>query len=184
MEFINNIRRKREFRGKICASRPRLYRTAFAWCHDPDLADDLVQQTICNALENYSQLRELEALNGWIFRILARCLADHGRAVREICSDTELLGVDEYSPDIAAADQQIVSRVRLAIKRLPLEQRQVVSLVDLEGLSYAEVASALDIPVGTVMSRLSRGRRVLHRRLIAVKDIKNNHGQQFVRRIK
>ena len=184
MEFINQIRRKREFRNSVCESRSRLYRTAFAWCHDPDLADDLVQQTVCNALQNYTQLRDLEALNGWLFRIMARCLADHGRVTREIRGDVETMGVDEYSPEIAAGDQQIVSRVRLAVKKLPLEQRQVVSLVDLEGLSYAEVAGVLDIPVGTVMSRLSRGRRVLHRRLIAVRNIKVNHDQQVVRRIK
>lgn len=183
MEVISRIRRKRDFRKQVTASRQRLYRTAYAWCHDPDLADDLVQQTMCNALQNYAQLRDMEALNGWLFRIMARCLADHRRFSREVSVEQDDIAVDDYSPERAASDQEIVNNVRNAVKLLPLEQRQVVSLVDLEGFAYAEVANVLDIPVGTVMSRLSRGRRALHRRLLAAKN-NVNLVRERMRRVK
>ena len=184
LKLINRLRRKRDFYDQVSSSRARLYRTAYAWCHDPDLADDLVQQTLCNALQNYTQLRDPQALNGWLFRIMARCLADHRRLSREVETDAELSGTETYTPEDATGDMEIIQRVRTAVKKLPLEQRQVVSLVDLEGFSYAEVASILDTPVGTVMSRLSRGRRALHKRLIAANADEEDLASERVRRIK
>ena len=117
MEIIDRIRRRREFRARLTGSRARLYRTAYAWCHDTHLADDLVQQTVCNALQNQGQLRNLEALDGWLFRILARCLADHRRLARHVSLEAgpEEWGVEDCSAERAARDLEIVARVRRAV---------------------------------------------------------------------
>lgn len=184
MKLLSKIKRKRDFRLLISESRPRLYRTAYSWCHNPDLADDLVQQTLYKALENYSQLRELKALNGWLFRILYRCFVNQKKYNREVALDDSMLGVEDYTPEIAAGAAHIVLKVRSAISTLSLEQRQAITLVDLEGFTYAEVAKILDIPVGTVMSRLSRGRKKLLDRLISLKNQKEKTGNTHVRRIK
>jgi len=161
--------RRRELKRLVSNNRDRLYRMAYAWTHDPCLADDLVQQAICKALGREQQLRDLAAAEAWLFRILANCLTDHHRAKRELVSGEELVIVDERTPDRLTQQQQLVDRVRRAVSGLPLPQRQVVTLVDLEGFAYATVAEILEIPVGTVMSRLCRGRRALKDMLIDLK---------------
>lgn len=161
VQNILGISQRRELKRLIVNNRERLYRMAYAWTHDPHLADDLVQQTVCKALGKHRQLRDLAAAEGWLFRILANCLTDHRRAKREVLSDDELLAVEHRTPERQAQEQQLVRRVRRGVGQLPLPQRQVVTLVDLEGFAYATVAQILDIPVGTVMSRLCRGRRAL-----------------------
>jgi len=153
-------REQRELVEQINASRVRLYRLAFAWCHDAVLADDLAQEALTRGLSRLEQLRESERLMSWLFAILNRCWIDHLRARRDDLDDEILaeLPSDLPGPDSHAERQQTVNRVRAAIAALPLGQRQVVTLVDLEELSYAEVAEVLAIPIGTVMSRLCRAR--------------------------
>lgn len=153
-------REQRELVEQINASRVRLYRLAFAWCHDAVLADDLAQEALTRGLSRLEQLRESERLMSWLFAILNRCWIDHLRARRDDFDDEILaeLPSDLPGPDSHAERQQTVSRVRAAIAALPLGQRQVITLVDLEELSYAEVAEVLAIPIGTVMSRLCRAR--------------------------
>ncbi|MDP2825935.1 MAG: sigma-70 family RNA polymerase sigma factor [Sulfuritalea sp.] len=153
-------REQRELVEQIKASRVRLYRLAFAWCHDAGLADDLAQEALARGLSRLDQLRDSARLMGWLFAILNRCWIDHLRGLREDLDDEILaeLPSDLPGPDSHAERQQTVSRVRAAIAALPLGQRQVVTLVDLEDLSYAEVAEILAIPIGTVMSRLCRAR--------------------------
>jgi RNA polymerase sigma-70 factor (ECF subfamily) len=142
-----------------------MYRMAFAWTHDPELADDLVQQAMYKALRNQKQLREASAIEAWLFRILSNCLNDHYRSHKEFLSDEQYAAVEHRTPELEAHERQIVNRVRRAIQSLPLPQRQVVALVDLESFAYATVAEILDVPVGTVMSRLCRGRKALRERL-------------------
>lgn len=166
MGILRGINQKRVFRNILVNSRERLYRMAFAWTHDPALADDLVQQTFYKALRSQRQLRDIDAADAWLFRILANCLTDHHRARKEFLSDDELLWIEKRTPEHEAGDEQVAVRVRQAIKSLPLPQCQVITLVDLEGFAYAAVSQILDIPVGTVMSRLSRGRRALRDRLL------------------
>lgn len=184
MKLLDKIRRKKDFRTQVCESRTRLYRTAYSWCHNPDLADDLVQQTICKALEKHAQLRELSALNGWLFRIMYRCFVDQKRYNRETPFDESVMGIDEYTPYEATREANLVTRVRTALSTLSIDQRQVITLVDLEGFTYAEVAEIIDIPVGTVMSRLSRGRRALHKKLIPFKAEQDDLASARVRRLK
>ncbi len=144
--------------------RPKLYRVAYSWSHNAALADDLVQETMIKALQNSGQLRNPDSLNGWLFTILANCWRDYFRQHREMEDIEELEDyrcVDEFTPEDGHAQSQLVSRVRHAVSRLPLGQRQVLTLVDLEEFSYVEVSGILDIPVGTVMSRLCRARKAL-----------------------
>ena len=189
MAILSGINQKRVFRNILKNSRNRLYRMAYAWTHDAALADDLVQQTYYKALRNQRQLRDIDAADAWLFRILANCLADHHRARREMLSDDEVIQVEKRTPEHAVQDEQIAQRVRQAVQALPLPQCQVVTLVDLEGFAYAAVAQILDIPVGTVMSRLSRGRRALREQLmdndaIAVTNAKGTPTSRRMRRVK
>lgn len=165
-------RAQRELIQQIEASRVRLYRMAYAWCHDAALADDLVQETLARGLTRVEQLRDLEKLRGWLFSILHRCWIDHLRGRRDDLDESALtdLAADAPGPDGAAERSQTVGRVRQAIAALPIGQRQVVTLVDLEELSYAEVADVLAIPIGTVMSRLCRARAALRHLLEPVAE--------------
>jgi RNA polymerase sigma-70 factor (ECF subfamily) len=141
-----------------------LYRIAYAWCHDAALADDLVQDSLSKAWARRAQLRDEAALKGWLVSIMNHCWLDHLRGRREHddvddWQDTLESGTD--SPEACCNREQVIACVRAAVARLPLGQRQVLTLVDLEEFGYAEVAGILDIPVGTVMSRLSRARASL-----------------------
>lgn len=155
--------RQREMTRRIEASRARVYRVAYAWSHDAALADDLTQDALSRGLENIEQLRDDARLIGWLLSILHRCWIDHLRARRDFESEEMLaeLPTDAPGPEAHAMARETVRRVRLAIDALPLGQRQVITLVDLEELSYAEVAEVLGIPIGTVMSRVCRARNAL-----------------------
>jgi RNA polymerase sigma-70 factor, ECF subfamily len=164
MKLAPLLHRACGFGTRLDPHRPPLFRVACAWSHDRALADDLVQETLVKALEHADQLRDPERLRGWLFRIMANCWRDHLRTLRPTLDiealDEELFGSDE-TPDLAFGRSETVARVRAAVARLPIGQRQVVTLVDLEEFSYAEVAAILGIPIGTVMSRLCRARLAL-----------------------
>lgn len=152
------------FRPGIEAQRPLLYRIAYAWCHDPALADDLVQETLSKAWTRRAQLRDEAALKSWMVSIMNHCWLDYLRGRRDFDDVDDLeneLQSGIESPDACCNRKQVIACVRAAVARLPLGQRQVLTLVDLEEFGYAEVARILDIPVGTVMSRLSRARASL-----------------------
>jgi RNA polymerase sigma-70 factor (ECF subfamily) len=157
-------------RRRLEALRPRLHRLAYAWCHDAALADDLVQDTLAKALTRSEQLRDEQALESWLFSILNNCWRDHLRARRDFLDVSELdetVYSEEPGPEQHYASRQTIQRVRQAIARLPIGQRQVITLVDIEECSYADVARILDVPVGTIMSRLSRARQALKLHLMA-----------------
>jgi RNA polymerase sigma-70 factor (ECF subfamily) len=148
-------------RPGIEALRPMLYRIAYAWCHDPALADDLVQEALSKAWARRAQLRDEAALKSWLVSIMNHCWLDHLRSRRDF-DDVEdwqdALESGAESPEACCDRVRVIACVRAAVAQLPLGQRQVLTLVDLEEFGYAEVAAILDIPVGTVMSRLSRAR--------------------------
>jgi RNA polymerase sigma-70 factor (ECF subfamily) len=151
-------------RREIERSRDMLFRMACAWCRDAALADDLAQIAVEKALRASGQLRDTERLKAWLLKILANCLRDHVRETREMVdfdSVEETFVADGETPEEARASAELVRRVRAAVAGLPLGQRQVVTLVDLEDCSYAEAGEILEIPIGTVMSRLCRARRAL-----------------------
>jgi RNA polymerase sigma-70 factor (ECF subfamily) len=161
MAILDFWRGASALRGRLVCSRADLYRVALAWCGDRSLADDLTQETLTRALRKCHQLRDPERLECWLYRILANCWKQHLRDRRtevELSEDEVSL---EAGPERRAERSQIIDQVRSALNRLPVEQREVIALVDLRGMSYSEVAEVLDIPIGTVMSRLCRGRRRL-----------------------
>ncbi len=186
MKILSIFGRTEGLQGQLEQIRPRLYRLAYSWSHNAALADDLVQETLIKALKSANQLRDPALLNSWLFSILANCLRDHYRKYREMDDIDELEDfhfAHENTPENVHSQSQIISRVRDAVSKLPLGQRQVLTLVDLEELSYIEVASILDIPMGTVMSRLCRARlamKTLLKELAPQKSVQT--GQ--IRRIK
>lgn len=165
MNPLTYLCRNREFREKLEESRPRLYRVAFAWSHDHALSDDLVQDALAKALKHSGQLRNRDAFDSWLFGILANCWRDHFRARREMDDIDDHVIAAPDTTESRHEQQHITERVRTAVAGLPEGQRQVLTLVDLEGFTYAEVAQVLDIPIGTVMSRLCRARKTLANKL-------------------
>lgn len=146
---------------RIEQSRSKLYRMALAWCHDPMLADDLVQEALMLALQKIHQLNTDAAFDGWVYAILHNVWLGHLRKSRPTEDIDKIVVADSASPEHEILMQQVDFMVRSAMAGLPNAQRQVVSLVDLDGLSYSEVADILQLPIGTVMSRLNRARKAL-----------------------
>lgn len=165
MSILGFFSRTSKIEAILGESRKRLWRLAYSWSHNRALSDDLVQDTLAKALVKHKQLRDPELLNSWLCTILANCWHDHLRQRKNATPLDDVaeadLSVDDNSPEDGCFQNQIVRRVRLAVAQLPIGQREVVTLVDLEECSYGEVASILDIPIGTVMSRLSRARFAL-----------------------
>lgn len=159
----------------------RLYRLAYSWCHDPQLSKDLVQDTVMKALKNSHQLRDTAVIDTWLFRILVNCWRDFCRQ-RKDCIDVyeaNLLYGD--SPEEEHQRRNEIDRVRQAVRELSNQYREIITLVDLEQMSYKNVAEVLEIPVGTVMSRLCRARRQLKE---ALQDLNGNTQRTCIRRVK
>lgn len=157
-----------DLQRRMAALRPALYRLAYLWCHDAALADDLTQEALAKAVARMGQLRDRERLRPWLFGILANVWRDHLRALRpgeDIDALEETLVCAAPTPEQQASQAELVAAMRAAVARLPMGQRQVIALVDLEECGYAETAAILAIPVGTVMSRLHRGRAALREAL-------------------
>ncbi|WP_124705292.1 RNA polymerase sigma factor [Sulfuriferula multivorans] len=156
-------------RVQLKERRTRLYRVAYSWCHDRSLADDLVQEALTRGLARLHQLRDPAQLDSWLFKILHNCWRDCFRCQKTF-QDVDELEDHHYAhdetPEHIHSRSQIVDRVRAAVAQLPIGQRQVLTLIDLEGFSYNQVAEILEIPVGTVMSRLCRGRQSLKAKLV------------------
>jgi RNA polymerase sigma-70 factor (ECF subfamily) len=114
-------------------------------------------------LKSVHQLKDETVLEAWLFSILHNCWRDHFRRLHPLADIEEImeLPADGPTPEQQHAESELVARVRRAVALLPLGQRQAVTLVDLEELSYGATAQALGVPIGTVMSRLSRARAAL-----------------------
>ena len=157
-----------------------LYRTALRLSRNPQDAEDLVQETYLNAFRALDRFEEGTNLRAWLFRILNNAfISQYRRRKRRPSSSLE--DVTEYylydhladgaapsgveSPEREVLDRIGDERVLRALEELPVEFRQVELLADVEGFSYREIADILGIPIGTVMSRLYRGRRRLQKLL-------------------
>jgi len=156
---------------RIKKHRNRLYRLAFSWCHDAMLADDLAQETLSKAIQKLHQLKDENLFDAWMFAILNNQWREYLRKSRPCEDIDELVLADDQTPDYWHDREQLVDHVRYAISGLPLGQRQVITLVDIESMSYLAVSETLDIPVGTVMSRLSRARKALQQKLKHKKNL-------------
>ena len=145
---------------------PRLWRFALRLAGDPHDAEDLVQRACVRALERQHQLRPGTSTLSWLFSIVHSIWLNEVRAQQtrrrgsiqwsDELADT-VADPTAPSPEMYTLHRQIIS----AVERLPEAQRAVMLLVAVEGLSYREAALALDIPVGTVMSRLARARQTI-----------------------
>lgn len=142
---------------------PRLRRYAIALVGDVSTADDLVQDCIEHAWKNRSALRDEKAIFAWLRAILHNANINRVRLRRRRPDEAESLdAVSETFSNEAAGDGPALSMdVVRAMNRLTMEHRQVLLLIGLEGLSYREVADELGVPLGTVMSRVARGRERL-----------------------
>jgi RNA polymerase sigma-70 factor (ECF subfamily) len=160
-----------EIHRSIEAEIPRLRRYARALAREVGAADDLVQDCLTRALGKLHLWQEGTDLRACLFTILHNQYVNQvRRAVREGAA----VGLSETEPLLTRAPQQgkalELRDLERAIAKLPEEQRAVILLVGLEGMRYEEVAEVLDVPVGTVRSRLSRGREALRRLIGMVPD--------------
>jgi RNA polymerase sigma-70 factor, ECF subfamily len=144
--------------AEIVAHIPRLRRYARALAGDSHRADDLVQDTLERALAKFYLWRHGSDLRAWLFTVMHNVFINQLKARRELALDDAVQDGLQSAPQ---SDPLELRDLDAALRRLPVEQREVLLLVGLEQLSYAEVSKTLGIPVGTVMSRLSRGRERL-----------------------
>ena len=159
-----------DFARLLEAEIPRLRRYARALTRDQSRADDLVQSSLCRAIAKQHLWEPGTDLRAWLFTILHnQHVNDVRRSVREGVS----IPVEDVAPSLTVPAETGASLqlrdLERALARLPDEQRQVILLVGLEGMRYEEVATVLGIPIGTVRSRLSRGRDML-RELMDMKE--------------
>ena len=143
---------------------PALRRYARALTHDTDLADDLVQDSLERAIRKRDLWRPSGSLRAWLFRILLNVYRNDLRTRRRIHAVTPL-GAPRAEAGVPAAQHTrlALAETARAMQALPNEQREALLLVAVEGMSYAEAAAVLDIPSGTLMSRLARARAALRR---------------------
>jgi RNA polymerase sigma-70 factor (ECF subfamily) len=139
---------------------PRLRRFALSLTRNSSSADDLVQSCLERALSSWGDKRPEGNLRAWLFSILYRQFLDAHRRSRRYARMLEFFtGRDDVQPSV---ERTVIAQSTLqAFDRLPAEQRALLLWVSVEGLSYKEVAAILDVPTGTVMSRLSRARLAL-----------------------
>jgi RNA polymerase sigma-70 factor, ECF subfamily len=151
----------------IEAEIPRLRRYARVLARDPAAADDLVQECLTRALGKLHLWQEGSNLRAWLFTILHN---QHVNFVRRSIrtGPTVEFGENQFLLSQPANQEKHLELrdLKRALNRLPLEQRSVILLVGMEGMSYGDVSVALGVPVGTVRSRLSRGRDALRQLML------------------
>src|SRR3954453_16215396 len=152
----------------------QVYRVARRLAGSREEAEDLVQDTYARAFRSWQQFTPGTNLRAWLLRILTNLNIDHGRR-QQRSPDTQPLEEGDYylynrleqtMPDGQASEERVLERLSQndvvgALADVPHDFRDVIVLVDIGDFSYADAAQILDIPIGTVMSRLHRGRRIL-----------------------
>ena len=148
-----------EFRRELVELLPRLRRFASVLTRSHDDAEDVVQAAVERALRHADSWQQGSRLDSWLYKIMQKLWRDELRAHRRRAEPLE------SHADIAGADGRDVTirhiqsnEARQALEELPEDQRVVIALVVLEGMSYQQAADILEVPVGTVMSRLARAR--------------------------
>jgi RNA polymerase sigma-70 factor, ECF subfamily len=152
----------------------RLYNFACWLTQDRDAAEDLVQETYMKALKGFSSFQTGSNFRAWMYRILRNTFLTSKSGLKATQFDVD---EDRYAgpesadnPEsflLARAEREAIER---ALDELPVHHREVILLCDLEEMSYQEIAQTLGVPVGTVMSRLSRARRAL-RTILGVRQV-------------
>jgi RNA polymerase sigma-70 factor (ECF subfamily) len=160
---------------------PSLYTAALRMTRNPSDAEDLVQETYLKAYRAFNSFQEGTNLKAWLYRILTNTYINSYRAKKRRPEESDVDDLENFylyrhlgglagaSVGRSAEDQVLdhitETEVKDAIEALPEQFRMAVLLGDVEGFSYKEIAEILDVPIGTVMSRLHRGRRALQKRL-------------------
>jgi RNA polymerase sigma-70 factor (ECF subfamily) len=160
---------------------PSLYSAALRMTRNPSDAEDLVQETYLKAYRGFGSFEQGTNLKAWLYRILTNTFINRYRAAKRRPDETELDDVEDFylyrrlggleearagrSAEDELMDLFSEAEVKAAVDALPEQFRMAVLLADVEGFSYKEIASILDIPIGTVMSRLHRGRKNLQKAL-------------------
>ena len=159
---------------------PQLYSAALRMTRNPADADDLVQETYLKAYRAYDSFTAGTNLKAWLYRILTNTYINKYRKDQRRPNEVELgelqdmylfrrlgetTGGATRSAEIEVLEQFVDSDIKDALESIPDHFRIPVLLADVEGFSYKEIAEVLDIPIGTVMSRLHRGRKALQRKL-------------------
>lgn len=156
------------FRQELVRLVPRLRRFALSLVGNMPDADDLVQAACERALTNWTRFQPGTRMDSWMYRIIQNLWLDGRRrqAVRGESIDPQEIQISDHGKAASLLeDRLMLDKVRVAMASLPPGQREVLALIAIEGLSYREVAEALELPIGTVMSRLSRAREALLPRL-------------------
>jgi RNA polymerase sigma-70 factor (ECF subfamily) len=156
--------------GELLALMPGLRRRALRWCRDAARADDLVQETLLRACRHGGKFENEGHLQAWAHTVLHNLLVSRGRRDRSARRALGVLGAtlaEGVSGWSAPAPSFLLPSLERALDSLPEPFGSTLRLVDLEEHSYAEAAALLGVPVGTVMSRLFRGRRRLAQALLA-----------------
>jgi RNA polymerase sigma-70 factor (ECF subfamily) len=156
-----------------------LYNAAYRMARNPQDAEDLVQETYLKAYKYYDKFEEGTNLKAWLFKILKNTFINSYRKKQQAPPKADFADIEESfettvrddsgaarNPEEELLEKVLDEDVQAAIEELPHDYRMVVLLADLEGFSYKEIADILEIPVGTVMSRLYRGRRLLEEALL------------------
>ena len=166
-----------DFATQCLPHQPELYGVAMRICRDPDTAKDLVQETLLRAMCAWASFEPGSNLRAWLFRILTNAFINgyrkrrrHQRFATERPGDalTALYGRDQdHTDDLEDTlyGEELSDEVRGALGRLGADYRDVVERADLKGQKYKDIADDLEVPIGTVMSRLFRARRVLEAEL-------------------
>jgi RNA polymerase sigma-70 factor (ECF subfamily) len=160
---------------------PSLYSAAMRMTRKPADAEDLVQETYLRAYRGFGGFKEGTNLKAWLYRILTNTFINRYRSQQRRPDETNLDDVEDFflyrrlgglegaranrSAEDELLDLFTETEVKEAVESLPEQFRIAVLLADVEGFSYKEIAEILDVPIGTVMSRLHRGRKGLQKRL-------------------
>jgi len=151
-----------------------LYNTAFRMTRNAEDAEDLVQETYLKAYKYYDKFEVGTNFKAWLFKIMKNTFINNYRKRQQVPPQSDFADIEESfesqvtdearrirDPEEVLLEDVLDEDLQRAIDELPPDYRMVVLLADLEGFSYKEIADILEVPVGTVMSRLYRGRRLL-----------------------
>jgi RNA polymerase sigma-70 factor (ECF subfamily) len=176
MSWLDGSRAK-EFEEAALVHLDVLYRGALRLTRNRAQAEDLVQEAMERAYRSFARFTPGTNCRAWLFTIMRNAFLNHVRAEREVPWESERrddggAGAPECFPGLGTPEEEFLQSVvhgdvDRALRDLPARFREVVVLADIEGFTYKEIAEALECPIGTVMSRLSRGRRLLRRALAA-----------------
>lgn len=157
-----------------------LYNTAYRMTRNSEDAEDLVQETYLKAYRYYDKFEEGTNFKAWLFKIMKNTFINNYRRKQNAPALSDFAEIEENfesqvseeaarqikNPEDELLENVLDEDVQVALDKLPPDYRMVVILADLEGFSYKEIADILEVPVGTVMSRLYRGRRLMEEAML------------------